>query len=123
LAAPADGPYLAAIATLVGKAIPEITLADIDGAALDPAKSRRRGGSRRATAAKRSRTPKTDAQTKAEKPSKGANKPRHGAAKPAKGGKAKGPDSPGDAGSGWGGDSPVPAFLTRPVRGVRDKGG
>ena len=117
LAAPADGPYLAAIAKLIGKEIPEITLGDIGGAALDPTKARRRGGSRRAGAAKRGSASKTEAQPKTDKPSGGGSKRARAGAKPSKRSDAEKKESPG----AWGGDSPVPAFLTRPVPRERDK--
>ena len=119
LAAPADGPYLAAIAKLTGKEIPKVVLTDVDGAALDPAKASRRGGSRRSGAAKQSGAPKARAPAKRAKPIAGGRKRDQGAAKPAKRGDGETPASPG----AWGGDSPVPAFLTRPVRGAHDKGG
>ena len=123
LAAPADGPYLAAIAKLIGRDIPEIALGEIGGAALEPAKSRRRGGSRRATAAKERGTRKTGARTsgprtETKKPSADGKKRSRGGAKTGKRRDAEAKDAPG----AWGGDSPVPAFLTRPVPGGRDKG-
>ena len=117
LAAPADGPYLAAIAKLIGKEIAEITLGDIGGAALDPTKARRRGGSRRAGAANRGGAGKTEAQPKTDKPSGGGSKRARAGAKPSKRSVAEKNESPG----AWGGDSPVPAFLTRPVPRERDK--
>ncbi len=117
LAAPADGPYLAAIAKLIGKEIPKIELAEIGGAELDPAKARRRSGSRRAGAAKQSRERKTGPRPNSEKPSAAGKKRTRSSAKATKRSDKEAKASPG----AWGGDSPVPAFLTRPVPGGRDK--
>ena len=123
LAVPADGPYLAAIAKLIGKEIPEIALGEIGGATLEPAKSRRRGGSRRAGAAKERGARKTGARTTGprteskKKPSADGKERSRGGAKTARRHDAETKDGPG----AWGGDSPVPAFLTRPVPGGRDK--
>ncbi len=118
LAAPPDGPYLAAIAKLIGNEIPEIALGDIGAAALDEPKGRRRGGSRRAAAPKRSGPRKAKTRAKSDKPRPAAGKRARSDNKTAKRKDAEAKESPG----AWGGDSPVPAFLTRPVPGGRDKG-
>ena len=111
MATPADGPYLAAIVKLIGKEIPEVALARIDAAAIEPAKRRRRGQSRRSEAPQKAGAPREAGAHQAE---------RSGAPGPAKR-KRRGRENA-DSQGAWGGDSPVPAFLTRPLRDMRDKG-
>ena len=111
LATPADGPFLAAIVKLIGKEIPEIALARVDAAALDPAKRRRRGQSRRSEAPRKSEAPRQAGAKQAK---------RSGAPEPAK--RKRRVREKADSQGAWGGDSPVPAFLRRPIRNARDKG-